>query len=147
MEPLTAWLCDTCGEAIASGNLGNVVWHSDQEFRKHDFRIVHKGACDPDRRMQSLGISDLVGPAGQAHLLSWLSYGKIMNHTGPLRVVDIDAYTDLFRRLQTPWYEEARPYFQSASVKDGWGDANEVAPYEPYALQRIAIEGRSSSED
>jgi hypothetical protein len=58
--------------------------------------------------------------------------------------LDMDAYVDLIRRLQTPWYEEARSFFQTESIQNGWGIANEVAPYDPESLRQIAEEGRAS---
>lgn len=146
MKPLTAWICDTCGDAIEGVTQGVVVWQSDYSLRKSGFRIVHKGKqCDLDRgQTQSLGLNDLVGQLGQARLTSWLSYGPIKNHDNDNRIVDMNEYVDLFRRLQTPWYEEARPYFQAEPIQEMWGDANEVAPYESDALRRIAEQGRQA---
>lgn len=145
MEPLTAWTCDTCGDLIHEVDSGLAIWNSDASLRKDGFKIVHKGDnCDPDRSMQSLGLNDLVGQEGQAYLLSWLSYGPIKNHGNFDRILDLDAYVDLFRRLQTPWYEEARPYFQSETIQEHWGDSNEVAPYDSDSLRRIAEAGRAA---
>jgi len=41
------------------------------------------------------------------------------------RVGDIDAYVDLVRRLQTPYYEEARARFGEEDVANWLSDANE----------------------
>lgn len=144
MKPLTTWICDTCGVAIDNIQSGLVVWNSDKSGRKDGFKIVHKGACDLDARMQSLGLDDLAGQGGQVWLLSWLSYGPIKNLGNSIRVLDMDGYVDLFRRLQTPWYEEARPYLRAHVTLEGWGDANEIAPYDSDSLRRIAEAGRNS---
>ncbi|MBG6060148.1 hypothetical protein RCH16_003623 [Cryobacterium sp. MP_M5] len=145
MEPLTTWICDTCGDAIEDATKGLVVWNSDESLRKDGFKIVHKGKhCDLDRRMQSLEVAHFVGQKGQASLTSWLSYGPIKNHGNSARILDMDAYVDLFRRLQTPWYEEARPYFQSEAIQEVWGDSNEGFPYGPDSLQQIAEAGRAA---
>ena len=145
MVPLTTWICDTCGDVIGDVNNGSVVWNADKLGRKDGFKIIHKGKpCDQDRSMQSLGLNDLVGQAGQAWLTSFLSYGPVKNHGNSDRVLDMDAYVDLFRRLQTPWYEEARPYFQSETIQEVWGDSSEVAPYISDSLQRIAEAGRAA---
>lgn len=145
MVPLTTWICDTCGDVIEDVKNGLVVWDSDESLRKDGFKIVHKGKqCDLDPRMQSLGLKDLVGQDGQAWLTSWLSYGPIKNHGNSDRILDMDAYVDLFRRLQTPWYEEARPYFQSETIQEVWGDSSEVIPYVSDSLRRIAEAGRAA---
>jgi len=54
------------------------------------------------------------------------------------RVGDIDAYVDLVRRLQTPYYEEARARFGEEDVANWLSDANEHYPYLPETLKRIA---------
>jgi hypothetical protein len=145
MEPLTTWICDTCGNVIEDAKNGLVVWNTDKSGRKSGFRIVHKGKqCDFDSKMRSLELNDLAGPDGQAWLTSWLSYGPISNPGNSDRILDMDAFVDLFRRLQTPWYEEARPYFRSETIQDGWADSNEVFPYTSDSLRRIAEEGRAA---
>lgn len=149
MTTLTAWICDTCGDNIADPKKGLVTWQVDSELRKSHFRIVHQGACDKDHSsgIHTSTLADLLGLDGQARLLSWLSYGPIKNTGSQLRINDLDAFVDLFRRLQTPWYEEARPHFGSSDVAEQWGDANEIAPYEQHALRRIAEEANDPTAD
>ncbi|PPI47039.1 hypothetical protein [Rathayibacter tritici] len=149
MTTLTAWICDTCGDNIADPEKGLVVWRVDDELRRSEFRIVHKGACDDDHSssIQTTGISELLGDIGQARLLSWLSYGPIKNYGNRLRINDLDSYVDLFRRLQTPWYEEARPHLGSRQVEETWGDANEFAPYDSHSLRRIAEKANDPEAD
>ncbi|HEV7950376.1 MAG TPA: hypothetical protein VGP24_11480 [Glaciihabitans sp.] len=79
--------------------------------------------CDLTAGMQSLGLNDVVGREGPVWLTSWLHYGLIKNHENFDRTLDMDAYVDLFRRPLTPWYEEARSYFQSETTQERWGDA------------------------
>jgi hypothetical protein len=55
-----------------------------------------------------------------------------------VRVRDFDRFADLVRRTQTPWYEEARPFWQTEHTQHWLADANEVAPYSPHVLERIA---------
>jgi hypothetical protein len=139
MTPLATWICDTCGDAIESAKKGDVVWYVNDESEKHGFKIVHKGPqCDLDRSMQSQELSALVGTEGQAHLLSWLSYGPIKSYGDSSRVASLDEYVDLFRRLQAPWYEEARPHFHSEAIQEQYSDSNEIGPYEPHSLKAIA---------
>jgi hypothetical protein len=72
-----------------------------------------------------------------ALLLSWLSGGP-MSEAGHNRVGDLDAYVDLVRRVQTPWYEQARSLFQAEKTQHWLGDANEYRPYQPDVLRKIA---------
>jgi hypothetical protein len=69
--------------------------------------------------------------------LSWLSAGPL-REDGGIRVADMDEYVDLVRRVQTPYYEEARPRFGDEKTYHWLGDANEYYPYLPKTLQRIA---------
>jgi hypothetical protein len=144
MAALSNWICDTCGELISSPEKGLIVWNTDTELQKHSFHIAHKGKCDDRSFQQSLGLGDLLGLKGQAHLLSFLSYGPLINSQGRTRLHDIDEFVDLFRRLQTPWYEEARSKFRESLVVETGVDANEVYPYLPDSLKRIAESGSDS---
>jgi hypothetical protein len=73
-------------------------------------------------------------------LLSFLSLGTIKNNLGDkgnIKVKDLDEFIDFFRRLQTPFYEEARIKFGSEEILDRFSDASEVRPYQQDALQNI----------
>lgn len=139
---LTEWTCDTCDKPITDAHNALVIWHSDQDHRAYGFRFVHKGrACDPDRSASSWELHDALGMDGQAWWLSFLSYGRMFGAQKP-GVVDMDEFVDAFRRAQTPFYEEARPYLRTDEVADSYGDANEVAVYQPGALANIADLGK-----
>lgn len=80
---------------------------------------------------------DILGPTGLAWLLALLSPGPFRG--GALnRIVDLDTFVDLVRRLQTPYYEEARTRFPERAVIDDLAGANEVWPHTPAVLKRIA---------
>ena len=53
-------------------------------------------------------------------------------------MADLDAFVDLFRRFQTPWYEEGRGHWGDEAVEHWLGEANEIYPYRPGTLARIA---------
>jgi hypothetical protein len=53
-------------------------------------------------------------------------------------VADLDAFVDLFHRFQIPWYEEAQSHWGDEAVEQWLGDANEIYPYRPETLERIA---------
>src|SRR6478736_5864673 len=113
----TTWYCDTCHEEITDTTAALLAWKDMRTegggYQSGDFRIVHKGKkCDYDNSMATLELSDMLGPDGLAHLLYFLSIGPLKGPTRPeSRIVDMDQFVDIIRRLQTPRYEEARRYF------------------------------------
>lgn len=143
MTPLASWICDSCQNEIDNPSGALVVWRMDSEFHYGDFRIVHKGPrCDPERDMLSLELSDFVGANGLALLLSWLSLGPIRRGEKRQRIVDMDKFVDLVRRLHTPAYEEARQYFGMGTVRDAYVESREDAPYVPASLKHIIEMGQ-----
>lgn len=145
--PLTVWKCDTCGDDITDPSTGIVTYRRDDERRASDFRIVHKNIpgtrrrCDPEAAegfIDSTELSSLLGANGLADLLSLLSAGPFSGLRGVVRVADFDGYVDLVRRVQTPWYEEARPFCSTEHTRELIGGANYTYPYLPDTLERIA---------
>lgn len=49
----------------------------------------------------------------------------------------LDGFIDFFRRVQLPYYEEARPRLATREVYEDWSDASEIAPYLQTSLRRI----------
>lgn len=150
--PLTSWTCDTCGDLIDDPARGLVTWRDavgDSPPRAAtDFQIVHKNmegrSCDPGASagyLQSIELKSMLGPAGQARLLALLTAGPLKGEPGPtVAVADFDSFVDVFRRLHTEWYEEARPHFADPQTAARLDDANEVYPYLPEVLKRIATD-------
>lgn len=142
--PLTVWKCDTCDDDITEPGKAIVTWRTDEDDRGYDFRIVHKNMdgrrCDPEADrgfVLHTELSSFLGDDGLAYALSLLSPGPIMGDTA-VKVVDFNGFVDLVRRTQTPWYEEARPYWQTEHTAHWLADANQVAPYTRDVLERIA---------
>jgi hypothetical protein len=150
--PLDAWRCDTCGARITDPLTGIVIWRCDSDGTYSDFRIVHKEtfspgpSCDPNNDVynNSTELQELLGETGVAYLLSFLTAGPIITGPNPdpdedrSHVADMPGFVDLFRRAQTPWYEEARTRFQDSRVLEWFGGNNEHAPYVPETLEEIA---------
>lgn len=143
--PLTVWNCDTCREPIADPGTAVVTYRRDGENRAYDFLLVHKNIdghrCDPDNAEgyeASLELSGLLGADGLADLLSFLSAGPVKNTPGVVRVADLDGYVDLVRRVQTPWYEEARGLWGTEFTTELVGGAGPTYPYVPDVLEQIA---------
>ena len=84
---------------------------------------------------------EFLGDKGLAYTLSFLSAGPVQSALGgapQCEISDFDGFVDFLRRVQTPYYEEARRHFRDPDLLDDFADANEVLPYLPDELQRIA---------
>lgn len=143
--PLTVWKCDTCGDDITKPGTALVTYRRDDDNRAYDFRLVHKNIdghrCDPDNAHgfeASIELHSLLGADGLTDLLSLLSAGPLKSTPGEVRVADLDGYVDLVRRVQIPWYEEARPYWGTEYTGELVAGANATYPYMPDVLERIA---------
>lgn len=142
--PLVAWKCDTCDDDITEPGKAIVTWRRDDDRRGYDFRIVHKNIdgrhCDPGAEngfILNTELSSFLGHNGLAYALSLLSPGPIMGDTD-VQVIDFNGFVDLVRRTQTPWYEQARPHWHTEHTRHWLADANQVYPYQPEVLERIA---------
>lgn len=152
--PLESWICDTCEGPV--GTNGILVYQSDADGKAFDFKIVHKASdsprdrsCDPQyagdpRYGASVDISSLVGTDGLAYLMTYLSAGPLIVDGDPstdrVGVADMTAFVDLVRRVQTPYYEEARRRFADDDVINRFADSNEAYPYMQYALRDLVDE-------
>ncbi|MDT3678901.1 MAG: hypothetical protein ROZ64_08705 [Burkholderiaceae bacterium] len=129
--PLTRWYCDTCEEQIEKAEDGYVVWKNPDSHGPHSFKIIHQRRCDPKRHHFSQALADFLGPDGLAHATTLLSVGTVMKRRGIKSSApgDVDAWVDFVRRLQLPYYEEARRCFKDPEYRDDMSDANEVLSY------------------
>ncbi len=137
--PLNTWICDWCGDDITNPMKALLLWSASEiGGLKSNFRIVHKGnRCDVDQNDHSTELSYVLGLDGQAYLFSLITDGPLRG--GTVRGVEsLDEWSDVFRRLQTPWYEEARPHFRDEEIQLRFSDANEMAPYSQGSLRDIA---------
>lgn len=143
LKPLSVWHCDVCGDQIASVSDGYVIWKTDDDLRAHSFKVIHKARCDKNDHFASAALEDFVGDDGVAYLMSFLSIGPLKKRKDApdyCGVASMDEFVDLFRRVQTPYYEEARANFRDPDVREEFSDANEYYPYLPNVLKRIAAE-------
>ncbi len=158
-QPFQQWICDRCNKVINSAGEGYFEWLCTSDVHNHGFRIVHQthyspnqpsGECyhytnDPNR--SDLALSCLVGPAGIVKLLSMVDVGP---HHDPdyngHRVGDFREFTEIFRRLHIPYYEEARLYWNSAHNDGFFNGMNEIQMYLPDTLQTL-IRKYEPSED
>lgn len=136
-KPLTKWYCDVCGERIEDAKGGYVIWNS---VEGHGFKIIHQARCDHRDHRSSKALGEFLGTEGLAYLLSHLSAGPIQQSMGAGPTQDLpnlDEFVDFMRRVQTPFYEEARRLFGTQRVMDDFSDANEYMPYCSDRLERM----------
>lgn len=140
-KPLSTWYCDVCHEPIQDVEHGYVIWKSDESSRACHFKIIHQLKCDQNDYMSSAALKDFLGVDGLTKLLSMISLGPIKgaNGDGPYRdVANLDEFVDFIRRVQTPFYEEARRHFSEHDLLEDYTDANEAYPYLQDSLKEIA---------
>ncbi len=143
LKPLEQWICDSCGKVIETHEKGMLIWCENHPEFGTEFRIVHKGSCDNNRDVYNLSweIHWCLGNDGLSNLLSLLSAGPLIASAGAdsskIFEKHLPHFVDLMRRLQIPYYEEARQKFTNPDVLDEFSDANEVAPYQKESLLKI----------
>jgi hypothetical protein len=150
-QPLTAWHCDVCGELVHKDEEnwkreGYVYWDDD---RKIGPVLIHKTTCltrEIDELESSSELADFLGPDGLVKLTAFLSWGLVRSThagrspTGCQLELDPDKFVDFFRRVQLPYYEEARARLQDRARWEDLADASEVFPYTHDYLQRVLAE-------
>lgn len=142
IEPLTRWHCDVCGDTV-DVEKGYVIWRSSDRVR-WDFKIIHKVICDDKSHGSSLPLSYFLGPDGLIRLTSFLSYGEYHlrglepDASGGATVRDMDEFVVLLRRLQIPFYEEARRRFDDVEFQQDVDGASEVRVYGQDILEQAA---------
>ena len=140
IEPLKQWYCDVCSEIIEKPNNGYVIWKQGDDHLGYGFKIIHQSKCDDKSYRSSEALRTFLGEDGRNYLLSFLSIGQIKINLGQVsssRVKDMDEFVDFFRRVQTPYYEEARRRFNESELLDYFSDSNEFNPYTEEALKEI----------
>lgn len=151
LKPLEQWICDDCGELIESHDKGIVVWQQDfqtEVYLHWGYRVIHKRGqpnqegCDGPayRGWPWLDIGNLTGIEGLTRILAMQTLGPLKEKLeGPCKIGPKHSgeLVDLIRRMQTPYYEEARTRFNNRDLMDWFSDNNEVAPYLPETLQQM----------
>lgn len=136
-EPLKRWRCDVCGGWIEAADKGYVRWLTGPEG-VGNFEVVHQGDCDDGEAPYALALRELLGPDGLARLTALLSPGLLKAGMSPAHLVNLDQWVDLVRRLQLPYYEEARERLQQRSTAYEHAGWDEAAPYLQENLHDLA---------
>lgn len=145
LEPLKQWYCDTCGEIIESPEDGYVQFKRNDKFGYSDFIIVHHKSASPRKYHQKgcyqyssdCDLESFLGNHGKIELLSMLDPGPYHMIEYESNDTNIRNWKDFFMRLQLPYYEEARRYWDRASTDGYFGDINEIMIYTPDYLKQM----------
>ncbi|MCK5212865.1 MAG: hypothetical protein KAQ74_02990 [Dehalococcoidia bacterium] len=129
LEPLLQWCCDSCGGIINGAHDAYMEWAIDQRTQKVSGpRIVHKSReCtygDKDlatawRTPAHIALETIVGIERLPALIELLND---MIASGWVDTEDGQSFVEVVRRVQLPYYEEARLFWNvalQASVHDG----------------------------
>ena len=137
-QPLKQWKCDACGKLIENISDG---WFECEYDGSHvcDFRIIHQSCQSGARRnLSDSPLEHFIGELGMIQMLGMVDHGKYLSpeYKGP-KVKDFREWSEMFRRLFVPHYEEARLYFDKA-VSDGFFDTmNELNYFQQDTLKQI----------
>lgn len=157
LQPLKQWICDHCEEVIEKPEHGCLEWLSwlsgQEKVQNNGFKIVHNyehsprkpvGSCyfydTPPQGITKMNFSlnEFVGTPGMIYLLTFIDTGPFCEEpfNGP-HVEDLREWTELFRRLMLPFYEEARSYMKHANTDGFFKGSNEALIYFPNTLKEV----------
>ena len=139
LAPCRQFFCDTCGEVIESPSDGYVEFEKDERHLQHNYNIVHNDSrCLKDLN-SSYELERLLGRQGIGLLSSWIHVGPITDPIGRERSEyrSVIEFAEFFKRLQLPYYEQARHYLQRAASA-GYIDGNATGSHDPQRLESIA---------
>ncbi len=130
-KSLTIWYCDICDVPIEDIRRGYVIWKEDKHHLPCDIKIIHQDKCDVGNYPLSSALEDFVGQKGLVQLLNFLHLGRLSYRIGrkpKLIVKTHEAFIDSFRRVQIPYYEEARRCFRNEELLADHPQADESTP-------------------
>lgn len=151
LVPLKQWYCDRCGRLIDDPEQGWVHWRCDDDRNVFDIEILHhltasprggQRGCYPVHLDSDMPLTAMLGPRGIVELLSMVDAGAYHDPDGRNvgKVTDLRNWTEVFRRLHLPYYEEARRYFDQARHEGDLEGMSEVALYAEDTLRRLVDE-------
>lgn len=160
LQPLEQFYCDTCDQLIQAPEQGMVEWIESMDEPAHSFRIVHHIEYSPKAdseiprsekprpqgcykhqntvKNKDIGLDKFLGKDGLVKLIHFIDVGPyhVPKYDG-VQFEDGREFAELFRRLQLPYYEEARKYWDRAKQDGFFEGANEMWIYQPEVLEEI----------
>jgi len=146
LKPLEEFICDVCGGVIEDLEKGILNADSNETMQYHNFSIVHQGKCDSRAKHVSFHLNSVVGPNSIGTLINLIHSGPVADPkgTGEIEIADHVEFAEIMRRLQVPYYDEARQYFMAAA-HDGYLDGNSEGIAHARSLKNV-IEMYESKE-
>lgn len=143
--PGKQWICDACGEIIEKPEDGYVQWKRNSDLQIEDFVIVHHLPASPRKKLKNgcyiydcdCDLESFLGIKGLVELQALIDPGPYHMPEYKPMVKDIRKWLDFYKRLQLPYYEEARQYWRRAMNDGYFGDSNEIYIYLPINLKRM----------
>lgn len=150
LEPLKNWYCDKCGSLIKNPEDGYV------QFKKRcengvvyeDFVIVHHYSESPLKGKTKDGcyiydsdcsLTSFLGDEGKVRSLILLDQGEYLKANCFSGTSNFRKWNDFFKRLQVPYYEEARRNITRA-INDGYlNEEKEIQTLLPEELKNMII--------
>lgn len=144
LVPLNQWICDTCNKKINTPDEGWVEWVSfGGEIPPQEFYIVHNDQfCyrhSRRRGRKDMHLEYFLGPDGLMKLMSLYDPGA-HNYSSNLEIVlpkDMLEWNEIVRRLQIPYYEEARHLWRIVQSEGEFDGVNEYLPYTQEFMKRL----------
>jgi len=160
LKPLKQWICDNCEERIEKPGDGWLEWLVDKtespikgQPHYHGFKIVHHLSSSPKQPFDDCyyykqspehqlhmgaALADFLGQHGLIRLLMFIHSGPVheKQYSGP-HVKDCKEWAEIFRRLNFPYYEEARYYMTRARDTGFLNQFNEITCYLPETLKEV----------
>jgi len=140
LKILEQWYCDYCGGVIEGVSSGCVEWQSTLATGAvSGLRIVHKRReCTYDpaelalvgKKGTLIGMDMVMGAAGLGTLMGRLS--EVLR-SNSIPIEDLQAFIEVVRRTQVPYYEEARLAWRTG-IDEGVHDGME---FDESTLRRI----------
>jgi len=140
LKPLAQWCCDSCGQLIDRPEMGCVEWHTAHRTNTTaGFRIVHKtdrcryqalDLVNAGRTCIHVPLSEAIDPPGLGRLLARIEEAITSGSVSPEA---LGEFIEVLRRVQIPYYEEARVAWE-AGIKEGIHDGTR---YDAATLKRI----------
>lgn len=122
LDPLTQWECDSCNQIIQDENDGLLEFVVSSDYKgkvASDFRIVHKTEnCVLPEDMITNNITAIAIGLSKVDRI-----GRLMKATDKYAIGDIHSFSEIIKRLEVPYYEEARFYINE-DVEDVEYDRN-----------------------
>lgn len=147
LKPLKQWYCDVCGKVIKKPDDGYVIWSENDDWEITDIKIIHQGregrgrpfGCDrgDPKYSCSLPLDAFLGDIGKAELLAMVDPGSRFCGEYKSHIADKRMFIEFVKRVQLPYYEEARLCMGSEAGSRVLDGANEVYAILPRTLKAI----------